>query len=75
MVLPSSRGAPVESLLRDNSAMADLIFIGTGTKTHFRADGNGPVRAGRGRCEITTKLIRDKDAVKPFEDGEVHSAR
>jgi hypothetical protein len=22
-----------------------------------------------------TKLIRDKDAVTPFEDGEVHSAR
>jgi hypothetical protein len=32
--------------------MPQLVTIGKGSRTHLRADGTGPVPAGRARCEI-----------------------
>jgi hypothetical protein len=33
--------------------MAQLVIIGKGRRTHYRADGTGMVPAGRSRCEVT----------------------
>ena len=32
--------------------MAQLVRIGKGLKTHYAANGTGPVPAGRARCEL-----------------------
>lgn len=33
--------------------MPRLVMIGHGRHTHLRADGTGPVPAGRARCELS----------------------
>jgi hypothetical protein len=33
--------------------MPQLVRIGAGRQTHYRADGTGPVPAGRARCELS----------------------
>jgi hypothetical protein len=38
--------------------MAQLVRIGKGARTHYRANGTGPVPAGRARCEIDADLSK-----------------
>ena len=61
------------------SDIAELVYIGNGGNTHYRADGTGPVPAGRARCELDQAgdyepyykpSSRDESPARPAPPGE-----
>lgn len=57
--------------------MPRLVQIGSGRKTHLRADGTGAVPEGRSRCELTKEGLFDpyltKDGTSESKVREVGS--
>ena len=57
--------------------MAELVRVGRGRGTHYRATGNGLVPAGRPRCEVDADLNKHTaytNLSPPRVESPVHDA-